>query len=135
MTGQFTVSDGGLAQTLDQPIKFAHAWGWSVVLKNFKYHDPDLAAAMMRFGWKVMSYSLSNDWTICLRVVAELPTPPLRGNLLQVKERFDTSFMQSASSFGNTVAHPGTTSQPSAVNHQACRQARESPRMPLIQQG
>lgn len=156
-TGQFTLSDGGLAQmrekgltrlskTLDQPIKFAHAWGWFVVLTNFKYRDPDLSAAMMRFGWKVVSYSLSNDWAICLRVFAELATPLLTGNLLQVKERFDTvSFSEalgpyrsqvsansSTSSFANTVVNPGPVSASvSATAPSTVKPAAKADKLPV----
>lgn len=131
-SNQFTISDAGpahvreknlkrLAKTLDHPIKFAHAWSWFVCLTNYRYRDPDLSAAMMRFGWKVVAYSITNEWATVLRVFVELATPLLTGNLLRVKSSFDSvsfaealgpyksnSTVQPISAFGNTVAHPST---------------------------
>lgn len=121
-SSQFTVSDGGLAQvreksllrltkTLDKPIKFACAWGWFVVLTSYKYRDPDLAAAMSRFGWKVVSFSNSNDWSTCLRVFVELATPLLTGNLLNSKFRFDTvSFSEALGPYRSSVPAPTASS-------------------------
>ena len=129
-SNQFTISDAGpahvreknlkrLRKTLDHPIKFAHAWSWFVCLTNYRYRDPDLSAAMMRFGWKVVAYSITNEWATVLRVFVELATPLLTGNLLRVKSSFDSvsfaealgpyktnSTVQPISAFANTVANP-----------------------------
>lgn len=134
-SNQLTISDAGpahvreknlkrLAKTLDHPIKFAHAWSWFVCLTNYKYRDPDLSSAMMRFGWKVVAYSITNDWATVLRVFVDLATPLLTGSLLRVKSAFDSvsfaealgpyrtnSTVQSISAFGNTVAYPTISSE------------------------
>jgi hypothetical protein len=74
-----------LVKTLDNPIKFSHAWTWFVCLTSFRYRDPELSAAMMRFGWKVVSSASTCDWSTVLRVYVELAGPMLTGILLQAK--------------------------------------------------
>jgi hypothetical protein len=138
-SGQLTMADQGsahiretnlkrLIKTLDHPIKFALAWTWFVILANYKYQDPDLAAAMMRFGWKVVSYANSNDWSIVLRVYVEIATRILVGNLARDKAEFDSASFSEAlgpyrtsatvppiSAFNNTVVGSSTTATSSAA--------------------
>lgn len=115
-----------LVKTLDSPLKFAHAWSWFVCLTNYKYGGRGLSAAMMRFGWKVVAYSINTAWDVVLRAFVEIATPMLTGNLLAEKAAFDDPrFMETlgpyraagaagsvanSSTLSNTVANPGTAS-------------------------
>lgn len=152
-SNQLTISDAGpahicetnlkrLIKTLDHPIKFALAWTWFVTITGYKYRDPDLSAAMMRFGWKVVSYALTNDWSTVLRVFVELATPLLTGNLLRCKADFDSvsfaealgpyrtnSTVQPISALGNTIAYPNaSTSANTATTSSAAKPAIKAER-------
>lgn len=104
--GQLTLLDNSRAQeaernfkrligTLPDPLHFILAWSWFISLTNFHYKHAGLAAAMLRFGWKVISYARSNSWTTVMRGFVKVATPLLQGHLLFEMPKFDNiSFIE-----------------------------------------
>jgi hypothetical protein len=85
-------------------------------LTNYKYRDPDLSSEMTRFGWKVVSYSITTAWDIVLRVFVDLASPLLTGDLLSVKGQFDgTIFAEKLGPYKSTNATLPTSSLTSIV--------------------
>jgi hypothetical protein len=45
-----------LQDAIPSPIHFQHAWGWFMILVNYRYTNPALLGAMMQFGCEVVQY-------------------------------------------------------------------------------
>lgn len=139
--GQLTILDNGKAQederqfkrlltTLPDPLHFILAWSWFVTLTSYHYKSPPLAAAMMRFGWKVVAYSRVYPWETCLRTYVTLATRMLHGRLMESIGAFDGPFSDaigcqvpsSALAITNITSGTGSaaipTTKPAAPNGQ-----------------
>ncbi|KAJ9106685.1 hypothetical protein QFC20_004016 [Naganishia adeliensis] len=78
-----------LVATLPDPLHFILAWSWFISLTYFHHKHAGLAAAMLRLGWKVISYARSNPWITVMRGFVKVATPLLQGHLLFEMPKFD----------------------------------------------
>lgn len=104
-----------LHEAIPSPIHFQHAWGWFMILVNYRYKNPALLSAMMQFGCEVVQYDSNYRWTDCLKMYINLARPILRGNLDDKIKMFkEADFALSLSKFPRIERLRPATSAPLA---------------------